>query len=126
MAFLAEAMEAAAFASVVEVGAHVYFMCGASRIGTLQCFGSFVLVPVRDALAGTTLRISVKLADWHDGTGVLEERRQSLCFRNARHGRKDALARGVVMRCWHVVYDADSRRRFQHHRLWWDGRCCRA
>ena len=125
MASLTEAMEAAAFPTVVEVGAHVYFMCGTSRIGALQCFRSFVLVPVRDALAGTSLRISVKLADWHDGAGVLEERGQSLCFRNARHRRKDALARGVVIRCWHVVYDANSRRRFQHNRLWGDGRRCR-
>ena len=125
MTFLAEAMEAAAFTAVVKVGAHVYFMCGAPRIGTLQCFGSLVLVPVCDALAGTALRIPVKLADWHNGTGVLEERRQGLCFRNARHGRKDALARGVVMRCRHIMYDADPCRWFQRHRLWWDGRCCR-
>ena len=101
--FLAEAMEAAAFTAVVKVGAHVYFVCGAPRIGTLQRFGSLVLVSVCDSLARTTLCIPVKLTDWHNGTCVLEERRQGLCFWNTWQGRK---ARGRPPSCFKVPWSS--------------------
>jgi len=73
MTSLTETMKAAAVTTVVEIGAHLNFVSGASGIGALESFASFVLVSVRDSLARTPLCISIQVGDHHDGTRMLKK-----------------------------------------------------
>ena len=91
MAFVTETVETAPVPTVVEVGAHVYVVSGATCICALQGFGSFVLMPIGNSLTWASLRVSVKLAYWHDRAYVLEKRGQSLLLRNEEEQGKDTL-----------------------------------
>ena len=66
-------MKAAAVTTVVEIGAHLNFVSGASGIGALESFASCVLVSVRNSLARTPLCISIQVGDHHDGARMLKE-----------------------------------------------------
>ena len=81
MTSLTEALKTAAVTTVVEIGPHLYFVCGAPCICALQRHAPLVLVSVGYLLTGTALGIPVELRHWHDGSRVLKERRQSLPLR---------------------------------------------